>query len=151
MKAVIQRVTSASVTIDGAVRGEIGAGLLILLGIAEGDTSEDVRWLAEKCAALRIFADGAGAMNLSLRDTGGGALVISQFTLIATCRKGTRPSFHRAAKPPEARPLYGQFLETLAAALGRPVASGEFGAMMQVALVNDGPVTIVLDTREEKA
>ena len=149
MRAVIQRVTSASVAIGGAVRGEIGAGLVILLGIAAGDTPGDARWLAEKCAALRVFDDGSGAMNRSLADTGGGALVISQFTLVASCRKGARPSFHRAAKPGEARPLYEQFLAHLDAALGRPAARGEFGAMMQVALVNDGPVTIVADTREE--
>ncbi|MDF9826938.1 D-tyrosyl-tRNA(Tyr) deacylase [Ereboglobus sp. PH5-5] len=148
MRAVVQRVTSASVTIDGEVRGEIGAGLVILLGIAEGDTVDDVCWLAEKCAALRIFSDDANAMNRSLVDTGGGALVISQFTLIASCRKGSRPSFHRAAKPAGARPLYEQFLAHLSAVLGRPVACGEFGAMMQVALVNDGPVTIVVDSRE---
>jgi D-tyrosyl-tRNA(Tyr) deacylase len=148
MKAIVQRVSSASVTIDGVVRGEIGAGMLILLGIADTDTEEDVRWLAEKCAALRIFADDAGAMNRSLVDIGGGALVISQFTLIASCRKGARPSFHHAAKPGLARPLYEKFLAHLASVLGRPVACGEFGAMMQVALVNDGPVTIVVDTRE---
>lgn len=148
MRAVVQRVTSASVTIDGEVCGEIGAGLVVLLGIAEGDMADDVRWLAEKCAALRIFSDDAGAMNRSLIDIGGGALVISQFTLIASCRKGTRPSFHRAAKPDVAEPLYEQFLAHLGSVLGRPVAHGRFGAMMQVALVNDGPVTIVVDTRE---
>ena len=148
VKAVIQRVTSASVTIDNAIRGQIGPGLLILLGIADTDTPADVSWLVEKCAALRIFADDAGAMNRSLRDTGGGALVISQFTLIASCRKGARPSFHHAAKPDVAKPLYEQFLVQLSAALGKPVAHGEFGAMMDVALVNDGPVTIVVDTRE---
>ena len=148
MRAVVQRVTSASVSIGGIVRGEIGAGLLILLGIAEGDTPDDVRWLAEKCAALRIFDDGACAMNRSLIDIGGGALVISQFTLLASCRKGTRPSFHRAATPAAAQPLYENFLAHLGAVLGRPVACGEFGAMMQVSLVNDGPVTIVVDTNE---
>jgi len=148
MKAVVQRVTSASVTINGVVRGEIGAGMVILLGIADTDTEVDVRWLAEKCAALRIFADAAGAMNRSLVDTGGGALVISQFTLIASCRKGARPSFHHAAKPGLACPLYEKFLAHLASVTGRPVACGEFGAMMKVALVNDGPVTIVVDTCE---
>ena len=148
MRAVIQRVRSASVTIDNAIRGQIGTGLLILLGIADTDTPADAAWLAEKCAALRIFADAAGAMNLSLRDTGGGALVISQFTLIASCRKGARPSFHHAAKPDVAKPLYEQFLAQLSAALGKPVERGEFGAMMDIALVNDGPVTIVVDTRE---
>lgn len=150
MKALVQRVSSASVTIDGVVRGEIGAGLLILLGIADTDTEADVRWLAEKCAALRIFDDGAGAMNRSLVDCGGGALVISQFTLIASCRKGARPSFHHAAKPALARPLYERFLAHLASVIGRPVSCGEFGAMMQVALVNDGPVTLLVDSREER-
>ncbi|MDR1009846.1 MAG: D-tyrosyl-tRNA(Tyr) deacylase [Opitutaceae bacterium] len=151
MRAVIQRVTSASVTIDGAVRGKIGAGMVILLGIAGTDTEANVRWLAEKCAALRIFADTENAMNRSLVDIGGGVLVISQFTLIASCRKGARPSFHHAAKPALARPLYEKFLTHLATVIGRPVACGEFGAMMQVALVNDGPVTIIVDTNEEKA
>jgi len=148
MKAVIQRVTTATVTIDGAIRGKIAAGLLILLGIADTDTSADIPWLAEKCAALRIFADDAGAMNRSVRDIDGGALVISQFTLIASCRKGARPSFHHAAKPEIAKPLYEEFLARLSAALGKPVAHGEFGAMMDIALVNDGPVTIVIDTQE---
>jgi len=148
MRAVVQRVTSASVTIDGIVRGKIGAGLLILLGIADTDTPADVPWLVEKCAALRIFADDADAMNRSVRDIGGGALVISQFTLIANCRKGARPSFHHAAKPDAAKPLYEEFLAQLSAALGKRVEHGEFGAMMDVALVNDGPVTIVIDTRE---
>lgn len=150
MKAVIQRVSSASVTIDGAVRGVIGRGLLVLLGIAEGDTADDGLWLAGKIAALRIFPDDAGQMNLSVRDTGGGVLVISQFTLIASTRKGNRPSFNAAAKPASALPLYEQFLAQMETALARPVARGEFGAMMQVALVNDGPVTLVIDTRNRE-
>jgi D-tyrosyl-tRNA(Tyr) deacylase len=150
MKAVIQRVSSASVTIDRVVRGSIGQGLLVLLGIAGGDTADDGRWLAEKIAALRIFPDDAGQMNRSVRDTGCGVLVISQFTLIASTRKGARPSFHAAAKPAAARPLYEQFLAQMEAALARPVARGEFGAMMQVALVNDGPVTIIIDTRNRE-
>jgi D-aminoacyl-tRNA deacylase len=150
VKLVIQRVSSASVTIDGIVRGAIERGLLILLGVAAGDTEDDVRWLAEKTAALRIFPDDAGLMNRSVRDIGGGILVISQFTLIASTRKGTRPSFNDAAKPDLARPLYEYFLTHLEspAALGRPVARGEFGADMQVALVNDGPVTLILDSRQ---
>jgi len=148
VKAVVQRVSSASVTIDGLIRGQIGAGLLILLGIADTDTPADVPWLVEKCASLRIFADAADAMNRSVRDISGGALVISQFTLIASCRKGARPSFHHAAKPDLAKPLYEAFLAQLSAALGKPVERGEFGAMMDVALVNDGPVTIVIDTQE---
>jgi D-tyrosyl-tRNA(Tyr) deacylase len=150
MKAVIQRVTSASVTVDDVVRGSINRGLLVLLGIAGGDTAEDGRWLAGKIAALRLFPDDAGQMNRSVRDTGGGVLVISQFTLIASTRKGARPSFHAAAKPAAALPLYGQFLVQMETALARPVASGEFGAMMRVALVNDGPVTIVIDTRDRE-
>jgi len=146
MRAVIQRVTTATVTIDNTPRGQIGPGLLILLGIADTDTPADIPWLVEKCASLRIFPDASGAMSLSVRDTAGGALVISQFTLIASCRKGARPSFHHAAKPDHAKPLYEQFLAQLSAALGKPVEHGEFGAMMRVSLVNDGPVTIVIDT-----
>jgi D-tyrosyl-tRNA(Tyr) deacylase len=148
MRLVLQRVSSASVTIDGTVRGAIERGLLILLGVAAGDTEDDVRWLAEKAAALRIFPDNAGIMNRSVRDIGGGILVISQFTLIASTRKGTRPSFNDAAKPDLARPLYENFLAQIETALGRPVARGEFGADMKVALVNDGPVTLVIDSRQ---
>jgi D-tyrosyl-tRNA(Tyr) deacylase len=150
VKLVLQRVSSASVTIDDTVRGSIDRGLLILLGVAAGDTEDDARWLAEKAAALRIFPDDAGLMNCSVRDIGGGLLVVSQFTLIASTRKGTRPSFNDAARPELARPLYEFFLRHLEspAALGRPVARGEFGADMQVALVNDGPVTLVIDSRE---
>lgn len=148
MKLVLQRVSSASVTIDGAVRGAIERGLLILLGVAAGDTEDDVRWLAEKAAALRIFPDDAGLMNRSVRDIAGGILVISQFTLIASTRKGTRPSFNDAAKPDLARPLYENFLTQIETALGRPVARGEFGADMKVTLVNDGPVTLVIDSRQ---
>ncbi len=149
MRLVLQRVSSASVTIDGAVRGSIERGLLILLGVAAGDTEDDVRWLSEKAAALRIFPDDAGLMNRSVRDIGGGILVISQFTLLASTRKGTRPSFNDAAKPDLARPLYEKFLAHLEspAGLGRPIARGEFGADMKVALVNDGPVTLILDSR----
>ena len=148
MKLVLQRVSSASVTIDGTVRGAIDRGLLVLLGVAAGDPEDDVRWLAEKTAALRIFPDDAGLMNRSVRDISGGILVISQFTLIASTRKGTRPSFNDAAKPDLARPLYENFLAQIETALGRPVARGEFGADMKVALINDGPVTLVLDSRQ---
>jgi D-tyrosyl-tRNA(Tyr) deacylase len=150
VKLVLQRVSSARVTIDGTVRGAIERGLLILLGVAAGDTEDDVHWLAEKAAALRIFPDDAGLMNRSVRDIGGGILVISQFTLIASTRKGTRPSFNDAAKPDLARPLYEKFLAHLESplGLGRPVARGEFGADMKVALVNDGPVTLVIDSRQ---
>jgi len=150
VKLVLQRVSSASVTIDNTVRGAIDRGLLILLGVAAGDTEDDARWLAEKAAALRIFPADAGLMNRSVRDIGGGILVISQFTLIASTRKGTRPSFNDAAKPDLARPLYEFFLAQMETALGRPVARGEFGADMKVALVNDGPVTLVIDSRQRE-
>jgi D-tyrosyl-tRNA(Tyr) deacylase len=147
MRVVIQRVSSASVTIDGRVKSSIGSGLLILLGVAEGDTPEDVAWLTAKVAALRIFPDAAGRMNRSVVDAGGECLVISQFTLIASTRKGTRPSFNDAARPEQAVPLYERFVSILTAAIGRDVATGEFGADMAVQLLNDGPVTLVLDSR----
>lgn len=145
MRAVIQRVSSASVQVEGAIVGEIGAGLLILLGVGQGDAAAEARLLAEKTAQLRIFADADGRFNLALRDVGGAALVVSQFTLYADTRKGRRPSFTDAAHPSVAAPL----VEAYAAALrdlGVPVATGSFGAMMQVRLVNDGPVTIILDS-----
>ena len=147
MRVVIQRVSSASVTIDGAVRGQIDRGLVVFVGIEDADTAADGEWLAQKIARLRIFPDEAAQMNRSVQDIGGGILLISQFTLHASTQKGTRPSFHRAGRPDHARSLYGQFVAQLSAALGRPVATGEFGAMMQVALVNDGPVTIAIDTK----
>ena len=147
MRAVIQRVTSASVTIDGQVVGSIERGLLVLLGVASADTPEDAVWLARKIAALRIFPDAEDKMNLSIRDTAGRALVVSQFTLIASTRKGNRPSFNDSARPDLAIPLYEDFVRQLEAAIGRPVATGRFGAMMQVALVNDGPVTLMIDSR----
>ena len=151
MRAVVQRVSSASVTIDGATRATIARGLLVLLGVAEGDTPADGEWLAPKIAKLRIFPDDAGQMNRSVTDIGGEVLVVSQFTLLASTRKGTRPSFNDAAKPDSARTLYESFLSQIEAALGgRPVARGEFAAMMQVALVNDGPVTILLDTGQRE-
>ena len=147
MRAVVQRVSSARVTVAGVVTGEIGYGLLVLLGIAQGDSATDGEWLAQKIAALRIFEDDAGKMNRSAADVAGGALVVSQFTLLASTRKGNRPSFNDAAPPALAIPLYGKFLQQMEAALGGPVASGEFGAMMDVALVNHGPVTIILDSK----
>ena len=146
MRAVVQRVSSASVTIEGVTVGAIDHGLLILLGVGRGDQPADVDWLAEKIAALRIFEDADGKMNRSLVETGGGALVVSQFTLLASTRKGTRPSFNDAAPPAEAIPLYEAFVAKLSAVLGRPVATGQFGAMMAVSLVNDGPVTLVIDS-----
>lgn len=153
MRAVVQRVASASVTIDGTVTSAIGRGLLILLGIQNTDTPADVAWLAAKIAALRIFEDPAGKMNLSVAEaspadaSASPALVVSQFTLLASTRKGTRPSFNDAARPADAIPLYESFVRELEKHLGRPVATGTFGAHMQVALVNDGPVTIILDSK----
>lgn len=147
MRAVVQRVSSASVSIDGQIVGSIERGLLVLLGVASVDTPEDAAWLARKIAALRIFADAEDKMNLSICDTKDRALVVSQFTLIASTRKGTRPSFNDSAKPDLAIPLYEDFVRQLEAAMGRTVATGRFGAMMQVALVNDGPVTLVIDSR----
>jgi D-tyrosyl-tRNA(Tyr) deacylase len=147
MRAVVQRVTRASVTVAGEITGEIDRGLLVLLGVGQGDTEADAQWLAEKIAALRIFEDADGKMNRSVVDVAGGLLVVSQFTLFASTRKGTRPSFNDAAKPDLAIPLYEAFNRFAGAALGRPVATGRFAAMMDVALVNDGPVTIVIDTK----
>lgn len=150
MRVVIQRVSEARVKIANATVGEIGRGLLVLLGVATGDTEADALWLAEKICALRIFPDAEGKMNLSVRDTAGELLVVSQFTLFASTRKGTRPSFNDAARPDLAIPLYETFCRLLFAALGRPVATGQFGAMMAVSLVNDGPVTLVIDSRQRE-
>ena len=146
MRAVIQRVSSARVTVAGEVSGEIGRGLLILLGIAPADTENDARWLAEKIVALRIFEDAEEKMNRSVADIAGGVLVVSQFTLFASTRKGTRPSFNDAAKPDIAIPLYERFNGFASAALGHPVATGRFAAKMDVSLVNDGPVTLMIDS-----
>ena len=147
MRAVLQRVSAASVTVGERITGEIGPGFLILLGVEEGDTAADVAWLVGKILPMRVFEDEDGKMNRSILDTGGGALVVSQFTLHARTKKGTRPSFDRAARPEVAIPLYERFVAELSAGLGKPLATGEFGAMMKVALVNDGPVTILLDSR----
>jgi D-tyrosyl-tRNA(Tyr) deacylase len=147
MRAVVQRVSTARVTVGSEVTGEIGPGLLVLLGVAQDDTAADAQWLAEKIVALRIFEDDAGRMNRSVVDAGGGVLVVSQFTLLASTRKGTRPSFNDAAKPELAIPLYEEFNRHAGVALGRPVATGRFAAMMAVALVNDGPVTLVIDSK----
>ena len=147
MRAIIQRVSSARVTIEGAVTGEIATGLLVLLGVARDDTEADASWLAEKICAMRIFEDEAGKMNRSVVDVAGGILVVSQFTLFASTRKGTRPSFNDAARPDVAIPLYEAFNRHASQALGRPVATGRFGAMMEVALVNDGPVTLMVDSK----
>ncbi len=150
MRAVIQRVSSASVTIGGSCRSAIGPGLLILLGVGHEDSPEDLDWLVRKIAALRIFDDGEGVMNRSVVDVGGEALVVSQFTLLASTKKGNRPSYIHAAGHELAVPLYEQFCAALSAAIGRPVGTGEFGADMQVALVNDGPVTICIDTKNKE-
>jgi D-tyrosyl-tRNA(Tyr) deacylase len=147
MRVVLQRVSSARVTIDGRVAGEIQRGLLILQGIESADTSADGEWLAQKIAKLRIFADEQGQMNKSVVDIGGDILLVSQFTLHASTQKGTRPSFNAAARPEHARPLHDAFAGQLSATTGRPVRTGEFGAMMAVALVNDGPVTIIIDSK----
>ena len=147
MRVVIQRVSEASVAVDGTERGRIGRGLLVLLGIQPEDTAEDIEWLANKNGQLRIFDDEAGVMNRSVVDAGGGILLVSQFTLLASTKKGTRPSWHRAAKPEIAVPLYESFHRKLQELLGRPVPTGVFGADMKVSLVNDGPVTLVIDSK----
>ncbi|MBE7539325.1 MAG: D-tyrosyl-tRNA(Tyr) deacylase [Opitutaceae bacterium] len=150
MRAVVQRVSSARVCVDGRTVGEIpGTGLLILLGVGPRDTEADGDWLARKIASLRVFSDPAGQMNLSVVDVDGGLLVVSQFTLFASTRKGTRPSFNNAASPDLGRRLYDRFIEQLSGAAGRPVARGEFGAHMDVSLVNDGPVTLWIDTERK--
>lgn len=147
MRAVVQRVTHAGVTIGGRTRDEIGIGLLVFLAAEENDSEEDMAWLSGKIARLRIFNDEAGLMNFAVADVGGEVMVISQFTLYASTRKGNRPSFIRSAKPEIAIPLYEQFLVLLENELGCRVARGEFGADMKVSLLNDGPVTIVIDTK----
>ena len=147
MRAVIQRVSEASVTSDGQITGQIGCGLLILLGIENADDDEDIEWLATKLAKLRIFSDADGKMNASIAEVNGRALVVSQFTLHAATKKGNRPSFIRAARPEIAIPLYEKFLQRLETELGEPVERGIFGADMKVALINDGPVTICMDTK----
>jgi D-aminoacyl-tRNA deacylase len=147
MRAVIQRVSKASVNIGNAIKSEIGSGLVVLLGIEENDNLEDTEWLAGKIVQLRIFNDSNKIMNLSVLETDGRIMVVSQFTLHAKTRKGNRPSYIRAARPEIAIPLYESFIKTLKDLTGKEIATGEFGAMMQVGLVNDGPVTIIIDTK----
>lgn len=147
MRALVQRVSEARVTVDGKIVGEIGRGFLVLLGITHADGPAEVEWLARKISGLRLFEDADGKMNLALAEMGGAVLVVSQFTLYGDARKGRRPSFVEAARPDQAEPLYAQFCQHLAAT-GLPVARGQFGASMQVALVNDGPVTLWLDSAE---
>jgi D-tyrosyl-tRNA(Tyr) deacylase len=146
MRAVVQRVSRARVVVGDEVVGEVGRGLLVLLGVARADTPEQARWLAEKVVSLRIFEDAEGKMNRDVAEAGGGLLVVSQFTLYGDCRKGRRPSFVDAAPPETAVPLYEAFV-TAVRALGLPTATGRFGAMMQVELVNDGPVTLIVDSK----
>lgn len=147
MRLVIQRVSRASVEIDGNIHGAIGCGLMVLVGVAQGDTPADVEWLVAKTAAMRIFPDDNGVMNRSLLDIGGDVLAVSQFTLTASTKKGNRPSYIHAAGHDLAIPLYELYCEKLSEAIGKPVARGVFGADMQVELINDGPVTIIIDSR----
>ena len=150
MRALIQRVKNASVTIEGKIHSEIEQGLLILLGIEEEDNQEDIDWLTRKIALMRIFSDENGAMNLSVQDVKGECMVVSQFTLHANTRKGNRPSFIKAAKPEIAIPLYEKFIVKLENEIGKEVETGSFGAMMDVALINDGPVTIWIDSKNRE-
>jgi len=150
MRVVCQRVSKASVSIDQKIRNAIGNGLLIFLGIEDADYQEDIQWLSKKISQLRIFDDGQGVMNLSVKEVNGELLVISQFTLHASTKKGNRPSYIKAARPEKAIPLYDQFVEGLKKETDRPVRTGEFGAMMEVMLVNDGPVTIIIDTKNRE-
>ncbi|HNW68900.1 MAG TPA: D-aminoacyl-tRNA deacylase [Bacteroidales bacterium] len=150
MRVVVQRVSEASVLIDNTEKRSIGKGLLVLLGIEDADTDEDIEWLCGKIARLRIFNDDEGVMNLSVCDVSGEVMVISQFTLHASTKKGNRPSYIYAAKPEIAIPLYKKFLQTMKTALNKNIVSGEFGAYMQVALVNDGPVTIMIDSKNRE-
>ena len=149
MIAVVQRVSSASVEIDQKIHSEIGKGLVVLVGIEDADTSEDVSWLATKIVNLRIFNDAAGVMNVSVKDDGGNIIAVSQFTLQASTKKGNRPSYIKASKPDFAIPVYESFLKALSSELGKPVQAGVFGADMKVSLVNDGPVTIIIDTKNK--
>lgn len=147
MRAVVQRVSEATVSVQGALRGRIGPGLLVLAGFEEADQASDLDWMAQKLVRLRIFPDDEGVMNRSVGDAGGEILAVSQFTLYASTRKGNRPSWGRAARGEVSEPLFDQFVARLSNALGRPVPAGIFGADMQVSLVNDGPVTILIDSR----
>jgi len=147
---VVQRVSRAKIHVNGRLKGQIGQGLVVLVGIEDADGEEDVRWLSGKLVRLRIFNDEQGLMNRSVQDVGGEILVVSQFTLFASTKKGNRPSFIRAAKPEKAIPVYEAFVRQLEQDLGRPVLTGEFGAHMEVELVNDGPVTILIDTKQKE-
>ena len=150
MRAVIQRVTRASCTVDGEITGQIDAGFLVLLGVEDADTDEDLQWLAQKICGLRVFGDENGLMNKALADIDGNILLISQFTLFAQTKKGNRPSFIRAGRPAKAIPLYEQMIKTLSAITGKKIATGIFGADMKIDLLNDGPVTIIMDTKDKE-
>jgi D-tyrosyl-tRNA(Tyr) deacylase len=150
MRALIQKVKKASVTIDGTLKSKIGNGKLILIGIEESDNSEDIEWLVKKCVNLRIFDDEQGVMNKSILESGGDILAVSQFTLMASTKKGNRPSYIKAAKPEISIPLYEEFCNELEIALNKPVMTGVFGADMQVELINDGPVTIIIDSKNKE-
>lgn len=150
MRVVIQRVKNANVGIEGRKKSQIDTGLLVLLGIEEADNQEDIDWLCRKIVALRIFDDEQGVMNRNIMDAGGDIIVVSQFTLMASTKKGNRPSYIRAARPETAIPLYDAFCKHLTTLLGKPIGTGEFGADMQVSLVNDGPVTICIDTKNKE-
>lgn len=150
MIAVIQRVSGASVTIDGAVKGQIQTGFLVLLGITHTDTAEDVTWLSKKIVGMRVFNDADGKMNLDLAAVDGSILLISQFTLHSSTKRGNRPGFTEAARPETAIPLYERMIAQLTSDLGKPIETGEFGADMKVALLNDGPVTIIIDTKNRQ-
>ena len=147
MRAVIQRVSTASVAIDGSVKASIGLGLMVLLAVEEADTPEDIEWLSGKIVRLRVFDDQDGVMNLSVQETQGEILLVSQFTLFASTKKGNRPSYSRSARPEIAIPMYEQFITRLTSDLGRPIQTGEFGADMKIMLTNDGPVTIIIDSK----
>ncbi len=149
MRAVIQRVTQASCTVDGNITGQIGLGFLVLIGIEDADTDEDLQWLAQKITGLRVFGDENGLMNKALGDIGGDILLISQFTLFAQTKKGNRPSFIRAAKPDKAIPIYEKMITVLETLTGKKIATGIFGADMKISLLNDGPVTIIMDTKDK--
>ena len=150
MRAVIQRVTEASVKVDGKITGAIGNGLLILVGIEDADTEEDIDWLAKKIVGMRIFNDENGVMNLSVQDVGGNLLAVSQFTLMASTKKGNRPSYIRASKGDYAEPMYNKFCQALEKKSGKKVEKGIFGADMKVSLLNDGPTTIIMDTKNKE-
>lgn len=147
MRVVVQRVASASVTVDGNITGSIGSGMLVLAGFEDSDTGADIDWMVRKLLGLRIFSDAQGVMNLSVVDSGGEILAVSQFTLYASVKKGNRPSWSRAARAEFSEPMFRQFVAALSAVLGRPVPTGVFGADMQVSLVNDGPVTLAIDSQ----